>query len=106
VRFFDLREMQQTCDDARKPLFNFCRQTAWRIVKRVMLIAHVHGRQACPRGLRHSFGVNSLQAGVPINLIQRWMGHARMATTAIYASVSGPEEISFAEKFWAAEYTN
>lgn len=58
-------------------------------------------RGACPRGLRHSFGVGTLQAGVPITLLQRWLVHARLSTTEIYANVIGPEEISFATRFWA-----
>ena len=39
---------------------------------------------------------------MPLNLIQRWMGHARMHTTAIYAAVCGPEELTFARQFWRA----
>jgi site-specific recombinase XerD len=63
-----------------------------------MGVAHISGRKASL--LRHSFGVNALQAGVPLNLIQRWMDHARLSTTAIYADVIGPEEVSFAARFW------
>jgi integrase/recombinase XerD len=63
--------------------------------------AGIAGRHACPRGLRHAFGVGSLQAGVPLNLVQRWLGHARISTTAIYASACGPEELAFAARFWA-----
>ena len=59
----------------------------------------IAGRHACPRGLRHGFGVGTLQAGVPLTLVQRWLGHARLTTTAIYAEVSGPEEQTFAEGF-------
>jgi hypothetical protein len=70
-----------------------------------MTHAGVFGRQACPRGLRHGFGVGSLQNGVPLNLIQRWMGHARLSTTAIYANVWGPEEMAFAQRFWAGGMT-
>ena len=36
-------------------------------------------------------------------MTQKWMGHARMTTTAIYTDVSGPEEIALAEKFWNRE---
>jgi integrase/recombinase XerD len=75
---------------------------AWRLVKRLMASAEVEGRQACPRGLRHAFGVGTLQAGVPIDLTQRWLGHARLCTTAIYAAACGPEEIAIAGKFWAS----
>ena len=53
-----------------------------------------------PRGLRHGFGVGALHSGAPLHLIQRWMGHARLSTTAIYMNVSGPEELHFMQKFW------
>ena len=58
------------------------------------------GRPACPRGLRHGFGVGTLQASVPLNMVQKWMGHARMSTTAIYADASGDEEAALAARFW------
>ena len=63
----------------------------------VMRHSQITGRHAAPRGLRHAFGVGTLQSGVPLNLTQRWLGHARISTTAIYAAASGPEEINFAE---------
>lgn len=68
-----------------------------------MARAAIAGRFACPRGLRHGFGIGTLQSGVPLSLIQRWMGHARLTTTAIYAAVSGPEEIFLASRFWRAD---
>jgi integrase/recombinase XerD len=81
-------------------LWPWHRVTAWRIIKQVMRHSAIVGRQACPRGLRHAFGVGSLQAGVPLNLAQRWLGHARISTTAIYAAATGPEEVAFASRFW------
>lgn len=81
-------------------LWPWHRVTAWRIIKQVMRRSSIAGRQACPRGLRHGFGVGSLQAGVPLNLAQRWLGHARISTTAIYAAASGPEEAFFMKRFW------
>jgi len=97
---FMLAEIQRSADASNVRLWPWCRQTAWRLIKEVMDQAAVVGRPACPRGLRHSFGVGTLQAGVPLNLVQRWMGHARMSTTAIYADASGDEERAFARRFW------
>jgi site-specific recombinase XerD len=48
---------------------------------------------------RHGFGVSAVQAGIPVTLLQRWLGHARLETTAIYANVSGPEEREIAGRF-------
>jgi integrase/recombinase XerD len=97
---FDLRRLQAKARNADRRLWRWSRVTAWRIVKRVMAQADVAGPQACPRGFRHGFGVGTLQAGVPLNLIQRWLGHARIETTAIYADACGPEELGFANRYW------
>jgi integrase len=97
---FALCSARQDADLSSVPIWSMCRVTAWRVVKRVMSKAGIVGRAACPRGMRHGFGVGTLQAGVPITLVQRWLGHARLSTTAIYAEVSGPEEIDFAGRFW------
>ena len=99
-RQFGLRELQRNPETANERLWNFCRVTAWRYVKGAMLEAGVVGRPACPRGLRHGFGVGTLQALVPLNMVQKWMGHARISTTAIYADASGDEEADFAARFW------
>ena len=98
---FDLSTAQSDQDLAQLRLWRFHRTTAWRLIKDVMARARISGRAACPRGLRHGFGVGTLQAGIPLNLVQRWLGHARMTTTAIYADAIGPEERSIAARFWA-----
>jgi integrase len=82
-------------------LWTWHRTTAWRVMKDVMERSGIVGRPACPRGLRHGFGVGTLQSGVPLNLVQRWLGHAKISTTAIYANACGPEEQAFAARFWA-----
>jgi site-specific recombinase XerD len=97
---FGLGRAQREEGASTSRLWAFCRVTAWRIVASVMAEAGVKGQPACPRGLRHGFGVGTLQAGVPVTLVQRWLGHARLSTTAIYAEVSGPEEQAFAERYW------
>jgi len=97
---FSLRNAQQDDARARARLWPFCRETAWRIIKTIMTAARIRGSPACPRGLRHAFGVAAVQARIPLNVLQRWLGHARMTTTAIYADVTGPEELALAERLW------
>jgi site-specific recombinase XerD len=36
--------------------------------------------------------------GHPLNLLQRWLGHAQLATTAIYADAVGEEERGICSK--------
>jgi site-specific recombinase XerD len=50
--------------------------------------------------LRHAFGINAVRVGIPLNLIQRWMGHASMKTTAIYLDAIGDEEREIARRMW------
>jgi integrase/recombinase XerD len=60
----------------------------------------IKGTQASPKGLRHGFGVAAVQARIPLNLVQRWLGHAQLSTTAIYAEAIGQEEQEIAARMW------
>ena len=66
----------------------------------VMAAARIGGDCAMPKGLRRGFAVAAFQASLPPHLVQRWLGHASLRTTAIYAEVSGAEEFGFAERMW------
>jgi len=87
---------------AHELLWPWCRTTAWTRVKEVMEKANITGTHASPKGLRHSLGVSALQSGVPLNILQKWLGHTHMHTTAIYANALGPEEREMAGHFWKA----
>lgn len=100
---FGLAHAQRNLAAASERLWPWHRATAWRFIRHIMHRAGIGGCGACPRGLRHAFGVGTLQSGVPLNLVQRWLGHARISTTAIYAAASGPEEMTFAERFWRVD---
>jgi integrase/recombinase XerD len=65
-----------------------------------MAAAGISCTPAMPRGLRHSFGVKAFQSSVPPHLVQNWMGHASLRSTAIYADVMGPDERAFAARMW------
>ncbi len=86
--------------EANALLWTFSRTTGWRIIKRVMQQAGISGVQATTKGLRHAFGVRGAMGQVPLNIIQSWMGHADLSTTAIYLAVRDEEERILIEKTW------
>jgi integrase len=88
--------------DLDKPLWLWSRTTAWRRVSEVMNAAAIQkGPHKCPKGLRHGYGVAALAAGVPLNMLQKWMGHSRMETTAIYGNAMGQEQQQIAARMWS-----
>lgn len=83
------------------PLWTMSRVTAWRQIKALLQEAGIgQGVAATPKGLRHGFGVAAVTAGIPLNLVQRWLGHAQLSTTAIYADAVGTEEKTIAARMW------
>ena len=81
-------------------LWPWSRMTGWRVVHRVMQDAGLAGPQASPKGLRHGFGVQAVSKGIALNMVQKWLGHAQLTTTAIYADAIGEEEQSIAARMW------
>jgi integrase/recombinase XerD len=100
VRSFHLRRRQLDPDLAFERLWHWSRTTAWRRVKKIMAQARIAGAPAMPKGLRHGFGVKAFQSNVPPHLVQRWLGHASLRTTAIYGDVVGSDERAFAARMW------
>jgi len=82
------------------PLWSWSRQTAWRRVKRVMESAGIEGAHAMPKGLRHGFGVANAEGNVPMATTSKWLGHAKLETTAIYQQAVGREEVALARRVW------
>ena len=62
--------------------------------------AGIDGPQACPRGLRHSYGVAAVVAGVPLTTIAAVLGHADVSTTATDASAIGAEARELVSRLW------
>jgi integrase/recombinase XerD len=86
--------------DAR--LWGFGRTTAWKIVKYAMRESGIPEHLCKPKALRHAFAVDAGQNGVPLNIVQRWLGHSRIETTSIYLNVLGKEERGLARRTWEA----
>lgn len=88
--------------DGSARIWQFSRPTAYRMVTACMTQAGIDGAMASPKGLRHGFAVACVSKNIPLPTIKKWMGHARLETTAIYLSVSGDEERILAARLWQA----
>lgn len=87
---------------AADPLWPWSRATGHRRIVAVMERAGISGPQACPKGLRHSFGIAAVSAGVPLPTIAAVLGHADISTTAIYTTAVGLEAREFLARMWTA----
>ena len=85
---------------AGEPLWPWSRATGHRRIVAVMEAAGISGPQACPKGLRHAFGVAAVTAGVPLPTIAAILGHADISTTAIYTTATGVEARAFLSRMW------
>ncbi|MBI4127843.1 MAG: tyrosine-type recombinase/integrase [Parcubacteria group bacterium] len=95
-----IRQAQQSPTKGLQRIWPWCRTTGWKHVKYTMVSAGLIGIHACPKGLRHGFGVSALQKSVPLNIVRKWLGHSRLSTTAIYGDAVGNEEREIASRFW------
>ncbi len=94
-------EKQRTKARAGSKMWTWSRQYAFKLIKELMVDAGIpDGKHRSPKGLRHAFGVNAVVKGVQLNMIMKWMGHADISTTAIYADAIGKEEAEIAKKMW------
>jgi site-specific recombinase XerD len=50
-------------------------------------------RRFAPHQLRHAHALELAREGVPLNIIQRQLGHANLGTTSIYLQGIDTEEI-------------
>jgi integrase/recombinase XerD len=85
---------------AHTKVWDFSRSTAYRMIKTKMNDAQIIGGMAMPKGLRHGLAVACISANIPLSTIKKWLGHARLDTTAIYLDVLGEEERELAKRLW------
>ena len=96
-----IREARKAKKYRTTPLWSWSRQHSYEIITGLMKGAGIEeGKHRTPKGLRHAFGVNAIANGIPLHMLQKWMGHAQMTTTAIYAQLVGAEEQDLASKMW------
>jgi len=96
-----IREAQKSYKRMHTPIWPITRQRVGQIVGGIMKDAGIaEGKHRCPKGLRHGYGINATTNGVQLHMLQKWMGHADMQSTAIYATAIGQEEREIASRMW------
>lgn len=96
-----IREAQKSRKHAHMPIWPLSRVRIWQIVKGVMIEAGLpDAPHRSPKGLRHGFGIDATVNGIPLHMLQKWMGHAQLSTTTIYADAIGKEEQDIAARMW------
>ncbi len=72
-------------------LFRRHRSTVFKVFRARAEEAGIPGEQRHPHVLRHTRAIKLVRAGVPVTAVQQLLGHADVATTAIYLRFSGVE---------------
>jgi integrase len=67
------------------------RKWAWRCISKALQRAGVERPRATVHAIRHGHAVHAVLNHVPLNLIQRQLGHASIVTTAIYLRVTAQD---------------
>lgn len=80
----------------------FSRVTGYRLIKSKMAEAGIAGVKASPKGLRHSHAIACISRKIPLTTVKKWLGHARLETTAVYVDAIGEEERELARRLWPA----
>ena len=98
-----IRELQSLRGKGRgmRP-WPWSRMTGWRVVHAVMLWRPPSSTGCTPHpgGCGTGFGVAAVSAGIALNLDQKWLGHAQLTTTAVYADAVGAKENDIARRMW------
>jgi integrase len=72
-------------------LFAWSKPRAFELVRDALLAAGVDRARCKPHALRHGHAIHALTHGVPLNIVQRCLGHATISTTSLYLAATGED---------------
>lgn len=76
---------------ATEPIWPIGRQWAWTQISAALRAAGCDRQRSRPHAIRHGHAVHAVLHNVPLNLVQRQLGHASIVTTAIYLRVTAQD---------------
>ena len=75
--------------DRYQPMLNLSRQRVGQVMKDAAQQVGIDPARAHPHAFRHTYGRNCVLRGVPIPVLQKWLGHASMVDTQRYVELAG-----------------
>lgn len=75
--------------DRNRPMLDISRQWVAESMKHADADAGIDPIRAHPYALRHTYGRNCVLRGVPIPVLQQWLGHESLADTQRYVELAG-----------------
>ncbi len=86
----DIRSEERLFKQSRTAVSEFFRKMEKEIQVQSGIKLRIHAHK-----FRHTFAVKSILAGVPLNVIQEWLGHSSIFITSIYLKITGRDTRSF-----------
>jgi len=86
----DIRSEEKIFKQSRKAVSEFFKKMEKEIQIQTGIKLNIHAHK-----FRHTFAVKSIMSGVPLNVIQDWMGHSSIFITSIYLKITGRDTRSF-----------
>ncbi|MEM0136374.1 MAG: tyrosine-type recombinase/integrase [Thermoplasmatales archaeon] len=98
----DLRDtyMQYLLEDGIRQapldlLFPMKRQVVDLYLKKIQ---HQTGLRIHAHKFRHTFDVRAIMDNVPVNVLQRWLGHSSIFTTSVYTQITGMDTLQLIDR--------
>jgi len=79
-------------------IFSFTRRTALNYVKIACREAGIEDERCHPHTFRHSFAINCIIQGVPVTVLQMWLGHRDITKTLIYTRILAHDSRAFMDQ--------
>ncbi len=79
-------------------LFPLTRFRVFQIVKEACKRAGIEDERAHPHTFRHSFAVHCVLHGVPVLVLNEWLGHSNIENTLIYTKVLASDSRQFYDR--------
>ena len=75
--------------DRQRPMLDISRWRLSQVMKETALEVGIDPARAHPHAFRHTYGRNCVLRGIPIPVLQKWLGHQSLKDTQRYVELAG-----------------
>ena len=76
-------------NERNRPMLGLSRQWVGEAMKRAAVEAKIDPARAHPHAFPHTYGRNCVLRGIPIPVLQQWLGHQSLTDTQRYVELAG-----------------